>query len=120
MREGGGDGSEEAGVDGVGVGAADELEFDDVVRGDHAGVAGMELGFEVFGAEPVVDGVDARGDDEDGAGGALGEEVAHGAVEGAGHADGLAGLGEEGEGALDGADGFAAADRRGGRGPGRR
>ena len=98
--------SKEAGIDRVRIGATDELQFHDVVGGDHAGVAGMELRVEAFGLQPVVDGVDARSDDQGRAFRALGEEVAHGAVEGACHAHGLARAGEQGEGSLDVANGL--------------
>lgn len=94
----------EPGIDGIWIRAADELDFDDVMGWDHAGVRGVELIGEAFALELGVEGVHAVGDDQGGAFGAFGEEVAHGTVETAGHADGFAVASQEGEGAIDGLD----------------
>ena len=72
-----------------------------MVGGDHAGVVGMELRRETFALEPVIDGVDARGDDEHRTLLALREKVAHWAVERAGQSDLFSLAGDDGERAFD-------------------
>ena len=99
-------GREEARVDGIGIGAADKLQFDDVVRRHHARVAGVKLRVQTFGLEPVEDGVDAVSHDQRRAFSAFGQKIAHGPVERARHLDGLARPREQGEGAFDSPHGF--------------
>ncbi len=65
----------------------------------------MELIGQSFRLEMSVNGVDAVGGDEGGAGRALGDEVAQRPADGAGHADVNAGCGDQGEVAVDAAHG---------------
>ncbi len=92
---------EEAPVDRVGIGAADELDLGDVVGRDHPRVGGMELVAVPLALQRVADLVDAVGDHQHRAVLLLGQEVAQRAVEAARQAHPLAVAGEEGEGALD-------------------
>jgi hypothetical protein len=65
----------------------------------------MELVGEALGLEPGIEGIHAIGDDQGGTLVAFGEEIAEGTVEGPCHADGLATLGDQGEGPVEIADG---------------
>ena len=71
----------------------------------------MKLAVESLGLELVVNGVNAVGHDERRALVPLGEEVAHRAVEGARHADCFAFACEQGEGAVNVANGFRLAGK---------
>src|SRR5437667_5530743 len=55
---------EEAPAGRLGIRTANELDFDEVMRRNHARVGGMKLVVEAFGLELSVNGVDAVGDDE--------------------------------------------------------
>ena len=88
---------EEARIGRIGIGTADQLHLDDVVRRRHACVARMELAFEAFFLERPMQGVDAVGDEERRSLAALREEIAHGPVERSRHPDGDAVAGHERE-----------------------
>src|SRR5688572_4656199 len=75
------------------------------MRRHHARVAWVKLAVEALGFELVVKGVDAVGHDERRAFLTLGEEVTHRPVERPRHADGFAFAREQGEGAVNVADG---------------
>ena len=75
-------------VDWIRIGAADERNFDDVVGGDHAGVARVELTGEAVCCERVVQRVDAVGDVERSALLTLRQKVPQGSIERARQADG--------------------------------
>ncbi len=83
------------------VGTAHELDLDDVVRRHHPRVARVELAGEALALEELVDGVDAVGHDERGAGRLLGQEVPQGAVERPGEEHAAAVARHEGERAVD-------------------
>ncbi len=102
---------EKARVSRIGVRAANELNLGDVMRRHHARVAGMKLAVEALNLELLVKRVDAVGHDERRALLTLGEEVAHRAVEGARHADCFAFADEQGEGAVNVANGIGYAGK---------
>ncbi len=95
---------EEARVDGIGIGTADERDLDDVVGGDHPRVAGVELTRQAVAVERRVQRVDAIGDVERGPLVTLGQEVAHRTIERAREPDGHAVGGHERERSVDPAD----------------
>src|SRR5580692_2441607 len=97
---------EEPRVNRVRIGAADQLQRDHVVGGNHPGVAGLELGFQSFRFQPVVDGVDARRDDQHRSRLALGEEVAQGPVQRTCQLHGLAGARDQSKRTCDAAHFF--------------
>ena len=90
----------------VGVGAADELDRDEIMRRNHARVVRMKLISETLFLEPLSNGIDAMSDDERRPLDLLGQKVAQRPVERTGQLDRLAVLGDERERAVEVADGF--------------
>ena len=80
---------EKAGVSRVWVGAANQLNLDDIMGRYHSCVARMELTGESFDLELLVYGIDAIGNDQRRTLLAFGKKVAHGPVQRASHADGF-------------------------------
>jgi hypothetical protein len=70
-------GSKETPVGGVGIGTTDQLDFRDVVCGNHPRVAGMKLITEPVLVEPRLDGVDAMRHNQCGAFALLDDEISH-------------------------------------------
>ena len=95
---------EEAGADGVGIGAADQGQLHDVVGGHHAGVRRMKLICEALLLKPGSNRVDSVGGDQHRTGRLLGDEVAKRPTERTGHADLLAIAVHQGKLPLDRAD----------------
>ena len=86
-RQAGSPRSEEAGVDRIGIGTADERELDQVVGRHHPRVSRMELPVETGVLQRAVQGIDSIGHEERRPLVPLGQKVAHRAIEGARHAD---------------------------------
>ena len=74
---------EKAGVSGIGIRAADELNFHHVMGRNHPGVAGVELFGQTFPLEPLVNCINPIGHDQSRPFGAFGQKIAYRAVEGA-------------------------------------
>ena len=100
-REGVALGREVPRIRGRRIGAAHQLDLDDVVGGHHPRVARVKLAVEALALEKRVDRVDSVGDDERGPRGLLGEEVAQRAVERASEDHAPAVPRDEREGAVD-------------------
>ena len=96
---------EEPRVDRIRIGTADEGEIDHVMRGDHAGVARMELTREAVAGQRLEQRVDAIGHVQCRPFVAFGQEVPHRAVHRSRQPDGPAFGGHEREGTVDCADG---------------
>src|SRR6266850_5750126 len=92
---------EEATIDGVGVGTADETQGCDVMRRRHPRVRRVKLIGPAAPAELGRDLVDPLGHDQDGAVGGLGEEIAQRPLETPRQDDALALLGDECKRAVD-------------------
>ena len=96
-------GCEEAGIGRVGIGAADEGDVGDVMGGHHARVGRMELIGQPLLLEVAREWRRCGRRRPGPALPALGDEVAQRPADGAGHADVLAGRGDQGEIAVDAA-----------------
>ena len=93
--------SKEPRVNRIGVGAPNQFDVDNMMSGDHPGIAGVELRFEPLSLEPAIDRVNAVRDDQYWAFLLLGQEITHRSIQGAHHAHRLADLGDQRKGAFD-------------------
>ena len=93
-------------VDGIGIGAPDERQVDDVVSRHHARIAWMKLGVQAVCDEGLMQRIDAVRHIEGWTLLALRQEVAHRSIHRSREPDGLALDGHERERSVDAADGL--------------
>src|SRR5204862_1052127 len=87
------------------IGATDKLDLHDIMRRNHAGIAGMKLLGQPFPSQPIRNGVDPFRNNQRRAFLPFAKEIAHWPIEGTAHFDGLASPRDECKRSIDLADG---------------